>query len=80
MNLLELLRDLVPELLRDPVFHGLLLTLWLLPCALQDYRTRHVSNWLTVPLFLLAWSAALWLGHFPLTVATFIGVYVAYQM
>jgi Flp pilus assembly protein protease CpaA len=28
--------------------------LWLLPCAIQDRRTRHVSNWLTVPLFLLA--------------------------
>jgi Flp pilus assembly protein protease CpaA len=32
---------------------------WLLPCALQDFRTRRVSNRLTVPLFVLAWPAAL---------------------
>ena len=39
--------------------------LWLLPCAIQDRRTRHVSNWLTVPLFIVAWPVALLTGHLP---------------
>jgi Flp pilus assembly protein protease CpaA len=47
------------DLLSDPVLRAAALALWLLPCALQDYRTRHVSNWLTVPLFVLAWRIAL---------------------
>jgi len=54
--------------------------LWLLPCAIQDRRTRHVSNWLTVPLFLLAWPVALLTGHFPLTFAVFVGVFVATKL
>jgi hypothetical protein len=29
----------------------LILVLWLLPCALQDYRRRRVANGLTVPAF-----------------------------
>ena len=53
--------------------------LWLLPCAIQDYRTRHVSNWLTVPLFLLAWPVALLTGNLPLTFAVFVGVFVAWR-
>gem|GEM_PF-733707 len=65
--------------LADPLLRGVLLTLWLLPCALQDYRTRHVSNWLTVPLFILAWPVALLVGNLPLTIATFIGVYMAFR-
>jgi len=54
--------------------------LWLLPCAIQDRRTRRVSNWLTVPLFLLAWPVALLTGHFALTCAVFVGVYVATKL
>jgi Flp pilus assembly protein protease CpaA len=65
--------------LADPLLRGTLLTLWLLPCAIQDRRTRHVSNWLTVPLFVLAWPVALLLGNLPLTIATFVGVYVAFR-
>ena len=57
-----------------------MLTLWLLPCAIQDRRTRHVSNWLTVPLFVLAWPAALLTGHLALTFAVFVGVYVATKL
>ncbi|PKO22764.1 MAG: hypothetical protein CVU38_07575 [Chloroflexi bacterium HGW-Chloroflexi-1] len=56
------------------------LTLWLLPCAIQDYRTRHVSNWLTVPPFLLAWPVALLNGAFGLTPAVFVGVYLAWAL
>ena len=68
------------ELVRDPLFRAVLMVFWLLPCAIQDYRTRHVSNWLTVPLFLLAWPVALLTGHFPLTFAVFVGVYVATKL
>ena len=58
-----------------------------MPCALQGYRTHHVSNpqgafgsWLTVPLFLLTWPVALLTGHFALTCAVFVGVYVATKL
>ena len=51
-----------------------------LPCAIQDRRTRHVSNWLTVPLFILAWPAAILTGHLALTFAVVIGVYVATKL
>jgi Flp pilus assembly protein protease CpaA len=68
------------DLLQDPLFRSVVLVIWLLPCALQDYRTRHVSNWLTVPLFLVAWPVALLTGHLALTFAVFIGVYVATKL
>lgn len=68
------------QLLRDPLFCGGLAALWLLPCALQDYRTRRVSNWLTVPFFLLAWPFAFLTGRLALTFAVFVGVYVASQL
>ncbi len=67
------------DLLRDPFLRSVALVFWLLPCALQDYRTRHVSNWLTVPLFILAWPVALLTGHLPLTLAVFLGVVVAWR-
>lgn len=68
------------QLLREPLFCAGLAALWLLPCALQDYRTRRVSNWLTVPFFLLAWPFALLTGHLALTFAVFVGVWVALQI
>lgn len=68
------------HLLREPLFCAALEALWLLPCALQDYRTRRVSNWLTVPFFLLAWPVAFLTGHLELTFAVFVGVYVALQI
>ena len=58
----------------------LLLTLYLLPCAVQDWRTHRVSNWLTVPAFGAAWVAALTFGHLPLTVAVFGGCYGAWRL
>ena len=70
----------LPDLLRDPLFRSAVLTMWLLPCAIQDRRTRHVSNWLTVPLFALAWPAALLTGNLPLTFAVFVGVFVATKL
>ena len=71
---------MIAELLADPLLRHVLVMLWLLPCAIQDRRTRQVSNWLTVPLFLLAWPVALLTGHFPLTLAVFVGVYVATKL
>lgn len=56
---------------------------WLLPCALQDWRSRHVSNWLTLPPFLLAWPLSLWLGgeeRLAFTFALFVGCWFAWQM
>jgi Flp pilus assembly protein protease CpaA len=58
---------------------ALLLTLYLLPCTVQDLRTRHVSNWLTIPAFVAAWPLALWLGTLPFTLAVFAGCYVAWR-
>ncbi len=68
------------NLLRDPLFRSMLMVFWLLPCALQDYRTRRVSNWLTIPLFLIAWPVAILTDHFPLTFAVFVGVYIASKL
>ena len=68
------------DLVRDPQFRSVLMVLWLLPCAIQDRRTRHVSNWLTVPLFILAWPVAIVTGHIALTFAVFVGVYVATKL
>ncbi len=68
------------DLVRDPLFRSVLMVIWLLPCALQDYRTRRVSNWLTVPQFCLAWPVALLTDHLALTFAVFIGVYVATKL
>lgn len=64
-------------LIQAPLVRGVAAMLWLLPCALQDYRTRRVSNWLTVPFFLLAWPVALLTGHLAVTFAVFVGVYLA---
>jgi Flp pilus assembly protein protease CpaA len=67
------------DLVLDPQFRSVLMVLWLLPCAIQDRRTRHVSNWLTVPLFVLAWPVALLTGNLPLTCAVFVGVLLAWR-
>ncbi len=68
------------DLVRDPLFRSVLMVVWLLPCAIQDRRTRHVSNWLTLPLFILAWPVALLTDQLTLTFAVFVGVYVATKL
>jgi Flp pilus assembly protein protease CpaA len=60
-----------------------MLVLWLLPCAIQDYRHRRVANWLTIPAFFAAWPLALWLGdgeRLMFTLAVFAGCWFAWQM
>jgi Flp pilus assembly protein protease CpaA len=37
----------------------LILFVWLLVCAIQDWRSREVSNWLTLPALALAFSLRL---------------------
>ena len=56
------------------------MTFVLLPCALQDHRTHEISNWLTVPLFFLAWPAAIYLNTLTLTFATFLGFWLAFKL
>lgn len=56
-----------------------LLPLFLLPCAIQDWRSHQISNWLTIPAFLTAWVAAVVLGNVILTMAIFIGCYLAWS-
>ena len=70
---------MVSDLLADPLLRHLLVMLWLLPCAIQGRRTRRVSNWLTVPLFIVAWPVALLTGNLPLTFAVFVGAFVAWR-
>ncbi len=70
---------MVSDLLADPLLRHLLVMLWLLPCAIQDRRTRHVSNWLTVPFFIIAWPVAFLTGNLLLTFAVFVGVFVAWR-
>ena len=50
------------SLLHNP--YSILLLIWLAICALQDYRTGEVSNWLTLPPLALALIARLggWLA------------------
>jgi len=59
------------------------LALYLLPCAIQDFRSRRVSNWLTLPAFFAAWPLALWLGgeeRLFFTFAVFAGCWLAWGM
>jgi len=55
------------------------MTAWLLPCAWQDCRTRYVSNWLTIPLFVIAWPVALLTGNLILVFAVFVGTWVSWR-
>ena len=46
----------------------------------QDIRTRNVSNWITIPLFFLAWPLAWWLHGWAgigVVAVTFIATYAA---
>lgn len=62
------------------LIHPLILFIFLLPCAIQDWRARRVSNWLTIPGFVLAWIAAVGFGNLPLTIAVFAGCFIAWQI
>ena len=64
----------------DPLLRSALMVLWLLPCAIQDRRTRQISNWLTWPLFFAAWPASIFFHTLPLTLAVFVSTYFVYEM
>ncbi len=75
----ELAAQQVMICLADPLVRCALMAAWLLPCAWQDLRTRHVSNWLTIPLFVIAWPVALLTGNLALVFAVFVGTWVAWR-
>lgn len=56
------------------------LTLFLLPCAIQDWRSHQISNWLTLPAFFVAWVVAFIFDNLPITMAVFLGCYVAWSI
>lgn len=56
------------------------LILFLLPCAIQDWRHHQISNWLTLPAFVVGWIAAFYLNSVALTASIFVGCYVAWLM
>ncbi len=56
------------------------LILFLLPCAIQDWRYHQVTNWLTLPAFVVGWMAAFYLNSVALTASIFVGCYVAWLM
>jgi Flp pilus assembly protein protease CpaA len=66
--------------LADPLVRCALMAAWLLPCAWQDVRTRHVSNWMTIPMFVIAWPVALLTGNLILVCAVFVGTWVSWRV
>jgi Flp pilus assembly protein protease CpaA len=60
----------------------LVATLWTIPCAVQDWRYGEVSNWLTVPVFLLAVGLGAWqaLHGYPLFFAVLLVVLLAWRL
>jgi len=64
----------------EPLLTTIALPLYLLPCAIQDWRSHQISNWLTIPAFVAAYVVAFTLGNLPLTLAVFLGCYVAWSM
>ena len=54
-----------------------LVTAWLLPAALEDYRTMRVSLKWTLPLFAAAFPAGLILGNFPFVIAMLVSFLIA---
>jgi prepilin signal peptidase PulO-like enzyme (type II secretory pathway) len=47
--------------LDHPLFHSMI-WLWLAACAIQDWRYREVSNWLTIPVLITALGIAIAAG------------------
>lgn len=56
-----------------------LLTLWLLPCALFDLRSRRVPNWLTLPALPLALWWAMGNGTLALALTLLAATYLAFM-
>lgn len=62
------------------LYYTLALTLFLLPCAIQDWRYHQVSNWLTLPAFAVGWIVAFYLHNTIWATSIFLGCYVAWSM
>jgi Flp pilus assembly protein protease CpaA len=65
--------------MNDTLLSQVVLTAWLLLCAIYDHRSRRVPNWLTLP----ALPLALWwaVGHstLALTITVFVASYLAFS-
>lgn len=60
-------------------FISIILFIFLIPCAIQDWRDNRVTNWLTVPAFIVAWVMSYVLGNLLLAVLVCFGCYVAWS-
>lgn len=75
----------LPEFMRSaPWFPHTILLIWLVVCAVQDWRKREVSNWLTLPAFFLGILYALEVGGETLvltsiTLIVFLGTWVIWK-
>ena len=57
----------------------LLLAIWLIPCAVYDWRGRRIPNWLTLPPLPLAFWWAAGHGTLALTITVFGAGYLAFR-
>ncbi len=62
----------------SPLVRLAVVCLWLLPAGVQDWRSRNVSNWLTVPALVITPVVALLVGSIPLFIGFFIVLLFAY--
>jgi len=63
----------------DHLIHPLILFIYLLPCAIQDWRDNRVTNWLTIPAFAVAWIIAIVFNNLPLAALVCLGCYAAWS-
>jgi len=63
----------------DHLIHPLILFMFLVSCALQDWRTNRITNWLTIPAFVLAWITAIAFNNLALAALVCFGCYAAWS-
>jgi len=63
----------------DHLIHPLILFIFLIPYAIQDWRDNRVTNWLTIPAFVVAWLIAIAFNNLPLAALTCFGCYAAWS-
>ncbi|MCO6451210.1 MAG: prepilin peptidase [Caldilineales bacterium] len=64
--------------MNESLLSSLLLALWLIPCALFDWRQHRVPNWLTLPALPLALCWGWRQGTLALTLLVFAASYLAF--
>lgn len=63
----------------NPLTAQLLLTVWLIPCAVFDLRQRRIPNWLTLPALVVALWWAWGQGTFLLALVVLTAAFLAFQ-